>query len=52
MQVYFVPNQRQLRKPKKYEVPHCPLLQVNQLCMGNLRSTPATRLPQQSLPTC
>lgn len=29
-QVYFVPSARSLRRPKKYAVPHCPLLQVGQ----------------------
>jgi len=28
VQVYFVPNARSFRRPKKYAVPHCPLLQV------------------------
>ena len=27
-QVNFVPNTRSFRRPKKYAVPHCPLLQV------------------------
>jgi hypothetical protein len=31
-QVYFVPSARSLRRPKKYAVPHCPLLQVRSVC--------------------
>lgn len=29
-QVYFMPSTRSFRRPKKYAVPHCPLLQVGQ----------------------
>ena len=36
-QVYFVPSSRSLRKKKKYQVPHCPLLQVRGLAVGGKR---------------
>ncbi len=37
-QVHFVPSSRSFRRPKKYSVPHCPLLQVGGACLSTCRS--------------